>query len=146
MLSFCYCSCYVFYNSFIIVLLFYNTTVNVIPLNHPLFEKFALHFRKLVFSYLNSYAFACLFFSLLMLGYPMPMPPWARLIPFLVDVSAILFDVGRSCRTTKEEITRRRLPSAKHSFRRPPCGGTRCVGPQIPILIFFRIISNCSSS
>ena len=69
-------------------ILFHNTTVNVQPLSPPFFEKIAPQLK-------NSYVFSLLFFAFdffffifsLIFGYPLP--PWARLVPFLIDVGAI---------------------------------------------------------
>ena len=81
--------CSVIYSIFYI---FHKTSLNAQPLLPPFFEELAAHLKHNMVSHLGVLRF---FFYFLIFGficwYPLP-PPWARLVPFLVDVGAFVFD------------------------------------------------------
>ena len=106
-----------FHITFWFYLIFYNTAVSMQPLSPPIFENIVPQFKtnKIFMLVLSICVFliGCSCFCRFV-GTPSPPPgtDWSHLWSMLVS---FLFDVGRRCRTTKEETTKRRLPSAKHS-------------------------------
>ena len=74
--------------------------------------------------------FFCYFFMFsLICEYPLPRP-LARFVPFVIDFGLIFNRFCRSCRTTKKETTKRRLPSVNLSWGPAECALALSAAPS----------------